>query len=218
MPHVELRGPAGRLEALLEAPPDGSPPAFAAMVCHPHPKYGGTMHTHAAYRLARAARARGGVVLRFNFRGVGRSGGAYDEGRGEVEDARAALALLAGAHPDLPRLACGFSFGSWMALLAGEGDPGVAGMLLAGFALRSADLDVVRDTAPVRASAKPIAIVQAQEDEFGTPEEVRAVVARSVGPRRIVAVPGATHLFTQDLEALQREAEQAIGWLLAGGG
>jgi alpha/beta superfamily hydrolase len=212
---VDLPGPAGRLEALLEGPVDGAPPRFAAIVCHPHPRFGGTMHTHAAYRLARAVRARGGVALRFNFRGVGRSAGAYDGGRGEADDARAALAHLALAHPELPRLACGFSFGSWMALLAGDADPGVVGLLLAGLALRSADLDVVRDTAPVRASAKPIAVVQAQHDEFGTPEEVSAVVARSVGPRRIVAVPGTSHLFGEDLAALQREAEAAVDWLVA---
>jgi alpha/beta superfamily hydrolase len=214
VPHLDLRGPAGRLEALLEGPTGGAAPRFTALVCHPHPRHGGTMHNHATYRLARAVRAQGGVALRFGFRGVGRSGGAYDEGRGEVDDARAGLAHLAGLHPELPRLACGFSFGSWMSLLAGETDPGVRGLLLAGFALRSADLDLVRDTAPVRASARPIAIVQAQDDEFGTPEEVRAVVARSVGPRRIVAVPGATHLFGEDLAALQREAERAIEWLL----
>jgi hypothetical protein len=172
------------------------------------------MHNHATYRLARAARLRGGVTLRFNFRGVGRSAGAYDAGRGEVDDARAGLAHLASTYPELPKLACGFSFGSWMALLAGDEEPRVRGMLLAGFALRSADLDVVRDTAPVRASAKPIAIVQAQDDEFGTPEEVRAEVAGSVGPRRVVAVPGATHLFGEDLAALEREAEAAIDWLL----
>lgn len=214
MPQLDLRGPAGRLEALLEPPAGGAPPRFAAMVCHPHPRFGGTMHNHATYRLARAVRARGGVSLRFNFRGVGRSGGAHDAGRGEVDDARAALAHLAAGYPELPRLACGFSFGSWMALLAGDADPGVRGLLLAGLALRSADLEAVRDTAPVRVSAKPMAVVQAGHDEFGTPEEVAAVVAGSVGPRRIVAVPGATHLFVENLAALQREAEAAIGWLL----
>jgi hypothetical protein len=218
MASLDLHGPAGRLEALLEEPRPAASARFAALVCHPHPKYGGTMHNHATYRLARAARAAGGVTLRFNFRGVGRSAGAYDEGRGEADDARAALAHLREAYPDLPRLACGFSFGSWMALLAGEEDPGVRGFLLAGFALRSADLDVVRDTAPIRATARPVAIVQAARDEFGTPEEVGAVVAGSQGPRRIVSVPGATHLFGEDLAALQREAEAALGWLLPLGG
>ena len=86
MPQLDLDGPAGRLEALLEEPAD--PPRLAALVCHPHPQMGGTMHTHAVYRLARAIRAAGGVTLRFNYRGVGRSAGRYDHGRGEADDTR----------------------------------------------------------------------------------------------------------------------------------
>ncbi len=214
---VDIPGPAGRLEALVEEPLGGGQPRFAAMVCHPHPRFGGTMHTHAAHRLAKAVRASGGVALRFNFRGVGRSAGAYGAGRGEADDARAALAWLARERPELSRLAAGFSFGAWMAVLAGGADPGVRGLLLAGLALRSADLDVVRDTAQVTAVDKPIAIVQAANDEFGTPDEVRLALAGSRGPRRIAAVPKASHLFTEDLPALQREAEAAIAWLLASG-
>lgn len=209
--NLDLAGPAGRLEALLEG---GADATFAAIVCHPHPLFGGTMHTHAAYRLAKAVRARGGVALRFNFRGVGRSAGAWDGGRGEADDARAALAWLARERPALPRLACGFSFGAWMALAAGGADPGVRALCLAGLALRAPGLEVVRDAARVRDVAKPIAIVQAARDEFGSPDEVRAVIAGSAGPRRVAVVPGASHLFTEDLPALEREAAAALGWLL----
>ncbi|WP_242371135.1 alpha/beta hydrolase [Anaeromyxobacter sp. SG26] len=214
---VDIPGPAGRLEALVEEPlglPAGGAPRFAAMVCHPHPRFGGTLHTHAAHRLAKAVRAAGGVALRFNFRGVGRSAGAYDRGRGEADDARAALAWLARERPELPRLAGGFSFGAWMAVLAGGADASVRGLLLAGLALRSADVDLVRDTALVTSVEKPVAIVQAANDEFGTPDEVRLALAGSRGPRRIAAVPNTTHLFTEDLAALQREAEVAIAWLM----
>lgn len=225
---ADLAGPAGRLEALFEEPArpatgDGggaaaaSEPAFAAVVCHPHPQLGGTMHTHAAYRLARAVRAKGGAALRFNFRGVGRSAGRYGGGDGEAEDTRAALRWLAERRPGLPLLACGFSFGAWMALLAGGDDPRVVGLLLAGLALRAADLERFRDSGRVREVEKPIAIVQAEADQFGAPGEVREVIAGSRGPRRLVAVPGATHLFTEDLPALQREAEAALDWLLGGG-
>jgi uncharacterized protein len=212
---VDLAGPAGRLEALHEGPEDAP---FAALVCHPHPRFGGTMHNHATYRLAKAVRAAGGATLRFNCRGVGRSAGAYDAGRGEAEDARAALRWLREKHPARPLVAAGFSFGAWMAILAGGADDAVIGLLLAGLALRSADLDLVRDAADVRAVAKPIAIVQAAADEFGTPAEVELVLAGSAGPRRLVAVPGATHLFTEALPALQREAEAGLAWLLAGAG
>jgi uncharacterized protein len=213
---LDLAGPAGRLEALLEEPLGelAAAPRFTALVCHPHPRFGGTMHTHAVHRLAKAVRAQGGVALRFNFRGVGRSAGVYDGGRGETEDAREALAWLARERPALPRLSCGFSFGAWVALAAGARDPGVRGILAAGLALRSADLDVLRDVAQVTELEKPLAIVQAANDEFGTPDECRLVIAGSRGPRRLAAVQGATHLFTENLAALQREAEAAIAWLL----
>src|SRR5271156_4928939 len=88
-----LAGPAGRLEALLEEPED-SAPKEAALVCHPHPQHGGTMHNKVVYRIARGLRSTGAVVLRFNYRGVNLSEGQYDKGVGETEDARAALAVL----------------------------------------------------------------------------------------------------------------------------
>ena len=211
MPALDLHGPAGRLEALWEEPPESA--RFAAVVCHPHPRHGGTMHTHAAYRLAKAVRNEGGVSLRFNFRGVGRSAGAYDHGRGEQDDVRAALAHLAAQRPELRRLACGFSFGSWMALEVACSDPGVEGVLAAGLALTLREVAV--ETAA--ACAKPVAIVQAERDEFGTPDAVARAIEGSLGPRRLAVVAGCTHLFTQDLAALEKEAGLAIRWLLAGG-
>ena len=208
---VDLHGPAGRLEALLE---EGHGPTFAALVCHPHPRYGGTMHNHATYRLAKAVRARGGAALRFNYRGVGRSAGGYDAGRGEADDARTALAWLARERPGLPRLACGFSFGAWMAVTAGDEDPGVHAMVVAGLALRSPDLELVRDVDRIRKVRKALALVQAELDEYGSPDEIRTVLAGSAGPRRIAVVHGARHLFGEDLAGLQREAEAAIAWAL----
>jgi uncharacterized protein len=211
---VDIQGPVGRLEALYEEAPD---PRFAAIVCHPHPRFGGTMHNHATYRLAKAARASGGVTLRLNYRAVGRSAGAWDGGVGEADDAAAALRWLTERVPELPRYACGFSFGAWMATLAGAGDPGVRGFLLAGLALRAPDLVPLRDAARVRDVDRPVAIVQASGDAFASPDEVREAIAGSRGPRRVTVVEGATHLFTEDLDGLQREAEAAFAWLLAGG-
>jgi alpha/beta superfamily hydrolase len=202
---VDLQGPAGRLEALYEEP---GQPRFAAMVCHPHPLFGGTLHNHATFRLARAVRARVGVSLRFNFRGVGRSQGVHGQGRGEADDARAALAWLARRRPELPRLACGFSFGAFVALEVGCRDPGVRGLLAAGLAPRSFALDVLRQC------PKPVAAVQAAQDEFGSPDEVRALLAGAAFPRRLAVVEGATHLFTEDLDGLQREAEGGLSWLM----
>jgi len=211
MAAIDIQGPAGRLEALLEEPDRA--PRFAIVVCHPHPLHGGTMHTHAAYRLARGARGASGVSLRFNFRGVGRSAGQHDGGRGEVDDAAAALAFLADHYPDLPRIACGFSFGAHAALAAGPRAPGVTGMLLAGLVVRPQD-DVPRDLSPLLEWKGPAAVIQAAGDQFGSPAEVRAALAGSTGPRRVAEVPEATHLFLEDLDLLEWETKVACGWLL----
>jgi alpha/beta superfamily hydrolase len=212
---VDLEGPCGRIEALLEEPPEGS--RFAAVVCHPHPLFGGTMHNHATYRLAKAVRARGGTALRLNYRGVGRSAGRFAGGGGEADDATAALGWLARERPGLPRLASGFSFGAWAAAIAGERDPGVRGFVLAGLALRAPDLSSMRDAARLREIGRPVAIVQAAGDELASPDEIREAVAGSAGPRRVAVVPGATHLFGEDLAGLQREAEAGVAWVLGEG-
>jgi alpha/beta superfamily hydrolase len=195
----------GRLEALWE---EAAEPRALGVVCHPHPLFGGTMHTHAVHRIARAARARGVSTLRFQFRGVGLSAGTHDAGRGERDDVRAALAWAAGRAPRLPRLVAGFSFGAWMALEAGCAAAEVQGVLVAGLAARTHPLEVVRRC------AKPLAAIQAERDEFGSPAEVEALLAGGAAPRRLAVVAGATHLFTEDLEALEREAGLAFGWLL----
>jgi alpha/beta superfamily hydrolase len=210
MAAIDLHGPVGRLEGLLE---EVATPRFAALVCHPHPLMGGTMQTHAVHRIARAVRLAGGISLRFNYRGVGRSEGRYDQGRGEADDAEAALALLAEQYPALPRLCCGFSFGAFAALAAGPRDPGVRGLLLAGLALTPV-ADLPRDLTPLRALALPVAVVQAEQDQFGSPDQVRAALAGSAGARRVSVVKRATHLFTEALDDLQLEAESAAGWLL----
>jgi alpha/beta superfamily hydrolase len=210
---IDLDGPAGRLEGLLE---EGPAPGFAAVVCHPHPLFGGTLHTHAVHRIARGLRAAGGATLRFNSRGVGRSAGSFGRLAGEAQDAAAALAWLATRYPGLPRLACGFSFGAFAALVAAPGDPGVAGLLLAGVAVRPVP-DLPRDLVPLRTEPRPIAVVQAAEDEFGSPAEVRRAVAGAAGRRRVTEVAGTTHLFPGALDALEAEASAAAGWLLGAG-
>jgi alpha/beta superfamily hydrolase len=210
MAAIDLAGPNGRLEAILE---EVATPRFAALICHPHPLMGGSMHTHAVHRLARGVRLTGGVTLRFNYRGVGLSEGRYDRGRGEADDAEAALAFLAGRYPSLPRLCGGFSFGAFAALAAGPRDPGVVGLLLAGVALTPIP-DLPRDLGPLRALPLPVAVVQAEQDQFGLPEQLRAALEGSSGARRLAVVRHATHLFTEALDDLQLEAEAAAGWLL----
>ena len=112
MPIVtDLKGPAGRLEALLDAPDDAAAIRAAVVFAHPHPQYGGTMHTKAVYQGAKALARIGCAVLRFNFRGVGASEGAFDSGEGEKDDFRAALDYMAARYPGVPLWAAGFSFG-----------------------------------------------------------------------------------------------------------
>jgi alpha/beta superfamily hydrolase len=176
------------------------------------------MHNHATYRLARAVRAAGGTSLRFNYRGVGRSAGRYDDGRGERDDTRAALAALHAHAPGLPLVVAGFSFGAWMAIHVGGSEPAPRALLLAGLPLRSADLDAARDPGLVRALPQPVAVVQAERDTFGAPAEVEAALAGSRGPRRVVAVAGASHLFTEELAGLERAAGQGLAWLLDSAG
>ncbi len=211
---IDIAGPAGRLDALLE---EVAAPRFAALVCHPHPLHGGSMHNHATYRLARAVRAAGGVSLRLNYRGVGRSAGAYDHGRGEADDAAAGLALLSVRYPGLPRLACGFSFGAHAAIEAGLRDEGVAGLLLAGLVVAALD-DVPRDLASLVATPRPAAVVQAEHDQFGSPDSVRQALLGSAGERRLLPIEGASHLFEGRLDELQAAAEGAARWLLTAAG
>jgi uncharacterized protein len=183
----DLRGPAGALEALIE-PPEGEATG-AAIVCHPHPLHGGTMHNKVVFRAARGAVEAGFHALRFNFRGVGRSEGIHDEGRGEVDDARAALELVARLVPGRPLVAAGFSFGAWIALRAGLADRRVAGLVAIGLPLTRADFSFVDP------DGRPILVVQGDRDEFGPLVDVRRAVARWGARARLEVLEGAGHFF-----------------------
>jgi len=165
------------------------------------------MHNHATYRLAKAVLARSGAVLRINFRGVGLSQGVHTGGVGETDDARAGMAWLAARHPTLPRYVAGFSFGAMVALALGCGDSAVRGVLAVGVAPRAFPADFV-------ACPKPVAAIQAAADEFASPAEVERFLYVPGAPRRLAVVAGASHLFVEDLDTLQREAEAGISWLL----
>jgi uncharacterized protein len=148
-----LAGPAGDLESLLEEPEDREP-RMAAVVCHPHPLFGGTLHNKVVYRLARGLRRAGIVVLRFNFRGVGRSSGEHAHLEGEIEDARAALAWLRDRYPDLPYALAGFSFGSRVITRLGCDTGGASFLLAAGFPTRWGPPGYLENcTVPVRPSS-----------------------------------------------------------------
>ena len=206
--HVDLVGPAGRIEGLLESP---ASPRFAALVLHPHPLLGGTMHNHATYQIARGARLAGGASLRIQFRGVGLSEGVHGGGPGELADARAALLWLSGRFPGLPILVGGMSFGAWIALQLGCADAEVEGVLAAGLASRTLALGFLPGC------PRRVAAIQATGDEFGPVDEVVRLMAGPADRRRLALVTNATHLFLEDLGALQREARAAWEWLAGPG-
>ena len=193
-----LDGPAGRLEALLEEPED-SEPREAALVCHPHPQHGGTMHTKAVYRIARGLRSAGAVVLRFNYRGVNLSAGNYAHGEGELDDARAALAYLRGRYPTLPFTLAGFSFGSRIALRLGCEGGGARRVIAVGFPT------VYKDRAYLENCAVPRIFIQSTRDQFGPTSELEPLVASLPEPKKLILVEAADHFFAGALPELERE-------------
>ena len=208
--HLEIPGPAGALEALLDGVPPGgaapaTPPRAAVVFGHPHPQQGGTMHTKAVFQASKGLVRIGCVVLRFNFRGVGSSAGTFDGGRGEMEDYRAALDLLAARYPGVPLWAAGFSFGSWIALETGSSDPrvsaliGVAPPLTRGYAFTN-----------VLETTKPKFLIQGDLDELCPLKELWAFYAKLKEPKEIVTISGASHLF----DGLTQELGEAIEDLL----
>jgi alpha/beta superfamily hydrolase len=177
--------------------PEGEPRA-AAVVCHAHPLHGGVMHFKVVFRAAKALQHHGLAVLRFNFRGVGRSEGAHDHGRGEQDDVRAALGEMELRFAGLPLVLGGFSFGSVMALRVGGRDPRVRALFALGFPIRS-----LEDTSYLEGVTKPRLFAQGEHDVFGDAAAIRALVERLPAPRELVVVPGADHFFTGHLDALQ---------------
>src|SRR5215510_7202914 len=203
MPLRDIRGPAGRLEALLDEPtvgravgadgllesghPDGV--RAAVVFAHPHTEYGGTMHTKVVYQAAKALSRIGCAVLRFNFRGAGASAGQFTNGPGEMDDFRAALTVISEKYPEVPLWAAGMSFGSWVALTVGAEDPRVSTLI--GIAL-----PVTRyDFGAVERSAKPKFFIQGEFDELCPLKEMRAFYARAAEPKELVVIDTADHLF-----------------------
>lgn len=188
----------GHLEALLREPEGVA--RGAAVVCHPHPLHGGTMHTKAVYRAAQALGEAGLVALRFNFRGVGTSTGSHDGGIGERDDARAALDWLESRCPELPLVMGGFSFGSMVGLSVGVEDDRVVGLLGLGLPVADVeryDFDFLAET------SKPVLVVQGEHDEFGSAEEAAGVLRPFGSHVTLVPVPDTDHYFEGRLDDLR---------------
>ncbi len=191
-----IQGPVGRLEALLEEPEDREP-IEAALVCHPHPQFGGTMHNKVVYRLARGLRRSGAVVLRFNYRGVNMSEGEYDHGIGEVEDARAALSWLLSRYPNLPYTLAGFSFGSRIVLRLCADLPKVSRVVAVGFPT------VYKDTSYLDRCTAPRIFIQSTNDEHGPLPDLKALVDKLPEPKRLITVEAKDHFFADALDRFE---------------
>lgn len=206
MESLFLAGADGRLEALLEEPEDGAPKE-AALVCHPHPQHGGTMHNKVVFRIARGLRRSGHVVLRFNYRGVNLSEGSYAHGEGELDDARVALDLLRSRYPELPVTLAGFSFGSRIVLRMGcesAGEPGTRRVIAVGFPT------IYKDRAFLDNCTVPRIFIQSTRDEFGPLEDLRPVVEALPEPKQLLLVEAQDHFFAGALDRLE-ETIAALG-------
>jgi alpha/beta superfamily hydrolase len=183
----EIPGVVGQLEALLDLP-EGTP-RRAVVFAHPLPIKGGTMHTKVVFQAAKALTRIGCVVLRFNFRGVGRSAGTWDNGRGEMDDYRAAVDFVSARYPELELWAAGFSFGSYIAMTAGADDDRMCALI--GIAP-----PVNRyEYASVTLSTKPKFLVHGESDELIPLKAVREFYARLQDPKELVEIDRANHLF-----------------------
>ena len=220
MPTItDLTGPAGVLEAVLDLPAlrtaTGAPRA-ALVFAHPHPQYGGTMHTKAVYQGAKGLARIGCAVLRFNFRGVGRSVGAFANGEGEADDFRAALDYMAARYPGTPLWAAGFSFGAWIALETGAEDDRVSTLIGIAPPVVTSVSGMSYTFPNTLASTKPKFFVQGEADEVCPIEGMWAFYARLEEPKELVVIDGADHLFegkTQEVgETLEELLADFEGW------
>ncbi len=204
-----IDGPAGRLEALLNA---GAPDAtHAAMVCHPHPLGGGTMHNKVVFQAMKALNSFGFPVLRFNFRGTGLSAGRHDEGRGEIADVEAALAWLKGEFP-LPIIFAGFSFGSATGLRAACPDPEVKALISIGTPVEAEGR--LYSFSFLRECRKPKLFISGDHDPYGPHAALEEMVAQAADPKELVFVPG-DHFFEGHLGEMRMTVESWVAEQLA---
>jgi uncharacterized protein len=197
-----FEGPVGHIEALIKEP--AGPASRVAVVCHPHPLYGGTMHNKVVFRIARAFQNAGFAVLRFNFRGVGRSEGEHDSGVGEQADLLAAIEFVRKRYPEAELWLAGFSFGSAMMLRAAACDDRVRAFVAVGVPITKYDFS------GIARCSKPKLVVQGSEDEFGPGPGLEAFFAAMDHPKKLKIIDGADHFFEGRLGELGEAVSEFI--------
>ncbi|MEF9978237.1 MAG: alpha/beta fold hydrolase [Thermomonas sp.] len=206
---LAIAGPAGRIEAALDLPEaDAMPQPLLAIVCHPLPTEGGSMHNKVVTMTARALRESGIATLRFNFRGVGHSEGAFDDGQGELDDLRAVAAWARDAHPDKALWLAGFSFGAWVSLRAAVELGAAALISIAPPVGRSWSFD------DIAIPAIPWLLIQGEADEIVDARAVFDWVATLPRSPRVVKMPDTSHFFHRKLIDLRGAVKNGIrDWL-----
>jgi uncharacterized protein len=199
-----LNGPAGRLEAMLWTALSPDAPRVA-VVCHPHPLFGGTMHNKVVFHVAKTLHQHGVPVLRFNFRGAGLSEGKHDKGRGETGDVRAALDYLSQEFPSAPILLAGFSFGSYVGLRVGCEDSRVRELVGLGIPVNDSDLSYLTEC------KKPKLFLQGARDQFGARERVEVLFAKIPEPKKLVFIENADHFFAGKLSQMGHALSEWLG-------
>lgn len=200
-----LNGPSGRLEAMLwTAPKAEAQPRRVAVVCHPHPLFGGTMHNKVVFQLAKTLHQSGAPVLRFNFRGAGLSEGKHDNGRGETGDVQAAIDYLAAEFPGKPILLAGFSFGAYVGLRVACESQRVTELAGAGLPVNNSDLSYLLEC------AKPKLILQSTNDQYGSRERIETLYAKLPEPKQLALIEAPDHFFAGKLPQMGEAFEK---WL-----
>jgi alpha/beta superfamily hydrolase len=196
----------GKLEAILKEP--SVPAAGVALVLHPLPTGGGTMHNKVVFRAAGALNDAGLITLRINFRGVGQSTGDFDSGRGELDDVRAGLQYLEENYPKGVLTVCGFSFGAWMGLQVGIPDPRVDFLIGIGTPIDKYDFSFLASC------RKPILLVHGEHDEFGDVNRVRSLAEQLTEHTSVElsVIPEADHFFEGQLDTVKRVI---FNWVIA---
>jgi uncharacterized protein len=207
----DLKGSAGRLEALLDVPGGNGPIRAAVVFAHPHPQFGGTLHTKAVYQGAKGLTRIGCAVLRFNFRGVGASEGSFDRGEGERSDFVTALDYMAARYPGTKLWAAGFSFGAWVALEEGAADDRVSVMIGIAPPVATSASGQPYEFPNTLASTKPKFFVQGESDDICPVEALWQFYGRLLEPKELVVIDGADHLF----DGKTQEVGEALEDLLA---
>jgi len=201
-----LEGPSGRLEALLNA---GSPDArYGAVVCHPHPLFGGTLHNKVVFHAMKALNGFGFPVLRFNFRGAGLSQGEHDHGNGELDDVRAALDWM-DREFHWPLIFAGFSFGAAVGLRAACSDERVQAAIGLGLPVSPID-ERTYDFSFLKSCVKPKLFVSGDHDQFGTPAQLKELVQAVSDPKKLVLIAGGDHFFEGRLRELRDAIEHWV--------